>query len=60
MMVLIDRLFNEEQLLLKTFSTKMHFERDIRKKLIFKFIPEVKTSVKIKAPGGGARFQSVV
>ncbi len=51
MMVLSDRKFNEEQLLLETFFTKMHVERDIRKKLIFKFILGVKTSIK-KAPGG--------
>ncbi len=43
-MVLIDRIFNEEQLLLETFFPKMHIERDIRKKVILK-----------KAPGGGAR-----
>ncbi len=36
MMVLIDRKFNEEQLLLETFSLKMHIERDIRKKVISK------------------------
>ncbi len=36
MMVLIDRKFNEEQLLLKTFFPKMHIERDIRKKIISK------------------------
>ncbi len=34
MMVLVDRKFNEEQLLLETFFPKMHFERDIRKKLM--------------------------
>ncbi len=33
MMVLIDRKFNEEQLLLETFLPKMHIERDIRKKI---------------------------
>ncbi len=32
-MVLIDRKFNEEQLLLKTFFPKMHIERDIRTNL---------------------------
>ncbi len=38
MIVLIDREFNEEQFLLgNIFSPKMHIERDIRKKLIFKF-----------------------
>ncbi len=40
MMVLIDRKFNEERLLLETFFPKMHVEGDIRKKLIFKFILE--------------------
>ncbi len=39
MIVLIDMKFNEEQLLLETFSPKMHTEQDIYKKLIFKFIP---------------------
>ncbi len=34
MMVLIDRKFNEEQLLLETFFQKMHIERDIREKLV--------------------------
>ncbi len=38
MMVLIDRKFNAEQLLLETFFPKMHIERGIRKKLILKFI----------------------
>ncbi len=33
-MVLIDRKFNDEQLLLETFFLKMRTERDIRKKLI--------------------------
>ncbi len=33
MMVLIDRKFNEEQLLLEAFFPKMHIERDIRKKV---------------------------
>ncbi len=32
MMVLIDRKFNEEQVLLEIFFPKMHIERDIRKK----------------------------
>ncbi len=40
MIVLIDRKFNEGQLLLETFFPKMHIEWDIRKKLIFKFILE--------------------
>ncbi len=40
MMVLIDKKFNEEQLLLETFFPKMNVERDIRKKLTFKFILE--------------------
>ncbi len=35
--VRIDKKFNEEQLLLDTFLPKMHIERDICKKLIFKF-----------------------
>ncbi len=48
----IDRKFNEEQLLLETFSLKMHVERHLRQKIIFKFIPGVKTSIK-KAPGRG-------
>ncbi len=34
MMDLIDRKFNEEQLLFETFFLKMHIERDIRKKVI--------------------------
>ncbi len=34
MVVLIDRKFNGEQLLLETFSPKIHIERGIRKKLI--------------------------
>ncbi len=34
MKVLIDKKFNEEQLLLETFFPKMHIERDIRKKVI--------------------------
>ncbi len=38
MIVLINMEFKEEQLLLETFSTKMHIERDMRKNLIFKFI----------------------
>ncbi len=33
-MVLIDRKSNEEQLLLETFFSKMHIERDICKKVI--------------------------
>ncbi len=36
MTVLIDRKFNEEQLLLETFFPKMHIEREIRKKVIFR------------------------
>ncbi len=32
MVVLIDRKFNEEQLLLETFFPKMHIDGDIRKK----------------------------
>ncbi len=38
MIVVIHRKFNEGQLLLETFIPKMHIERDILKKLIFKFI----------------------
>ncbi len=34
MMVLINREFNEEEVLLETFFPKMHIERDIRKKQI--------------------------
>jgi len=34
-MVLIDRKFDEEQLLLETFFTKIHIERDICKQLHF-------------------------
>ncbi len=37
MVALIYKKFNEEQLLLETFSPKMHIERDVCKKLIFKF-----------------------
>ncbi len=33
-MVLVDNKFNEEQLLLETFSPKIHIEQDILKKLI--------------------------
>ncbi len=54
MMVLIDRKFNEEQLLPETFFPKMHIERDIREKVIFKFILRVKIAIKKKVPGGGA------
>ncbi len=39
MMVLIDRKFNEEQLLLEAFLPKMLIERDIRKKVIQKSTP---------------------
>ncbi len=49
MMVLIDRKFNEEQLLLETFFPKMHVERYIRKKLMSM---ELKSQLK-KAPVGG-------
>ncbi len=35
-MILIDRKFNEEQLLLETFFPKMHIEQDIRKTVISK------------------------
>ncbi len=52
MIVLIDRKFNVEQLLLETFFPKMRIERDIRKKLIFKFILLVKTSIKKAADRG--------
>ncbi len=55
-MVLIDRKFNKEQLLLDTFSPKMHIERDIRKKLIFKFVLGVKTSVKKSSMWGSGCF----
>ncbi len=47
-MALIDMKFNEEQLLLEIFFPKMHIELDILKKLIFKFILEVKTAIKKK------------
>ncbi len=51
MMVLIDRKFNEEQLLLETSFPKMHIERDIRQKVIpMGLEPPLK-----KAPHGGAR-----
>ncbi len=36
MVALIDKKFNEEQLLLETFSPKMQTGRDICKKLMFK------------------------
>ncbi len=52
MMVLIDREFNQEQLLLETFFPKMHIVRDTYKKVIFKFILGVKTPIK-KVSGGG-------
>ncbi len=49
MMVLIDRKFNEEQLLHGTFFPKMYIERDIRKKVISRMLkPPLK-----KGPGGG-------
>ncbi len=44
MMVLIDRKFNEEQLLLETFLPKMLIEH--YKKVIFKFILGVKPPLK--------------
>ncbi len=40
MIVLIDRKFNKEQLLLETLFPKVYINRDIREKLIFKFILE--------------------
>ncbi len=49
MMILIDRKFNEEQLLLETFSPKMHIERDICKKVICR---GVKTPIKSSTWGG--------
>ncbi len=45
-MVLIDKKFNEKQLLLETFFPKMYGERDIRKKLIFKFVLGLKPPLK--------------
>ncbi len=47
MVVLIDRKFNEEQLLLETFFPKMHIERDMSKKVISRGLKPHK-----KAPGG--------
>ncbi len=38
MMELIDRKFNDEQVLLETFFPKMHIERDIRKKVISRML----------------------
>ncbi len=43
MMVLIDRKFNEEQLLLKTFFPKMHIEQDIRFKTPLKKAPDAES-----------------
>ncbi len=54
-LLLIDRKFKEEQLLLETFFPKMHTERNIHKKLIFKFIQSVKTPIK-EAPEGERGF----
>ncbi len=51
MMVLIDRKFNEEQLLFETFFPKMHIERDICKKVISR---GVKTFILKKLQEGGA------
>ncbi len=43
MVVLIDRRFNGEQLLLETFFPEMHIERDICKKVIsWRFKPPIK------------------
>ncbi len=50
MMVRIDRKFNEKQLLLEIFFSKMHIEWDIRKKVIS---GGLKPTFK-KAPGGGS------
>ncbi len=44
-MVLIDRKFIEEQLLLETFFPKVHIERDIRKKVISIGTPIKKSSM---------------
>ncbi len=55
-MVLIDKKFKEEQRLFETFSPKMHVERDIRKKLIFKFTLGIKTSIKKKLLVGERGF----
>jgi len=50
LIVLIDRKFNEEELLFETFSEKMHIERDIRNSFW-----GVKTPLKEK-PAGGRGF----
>ncbi len=52
MMVPIDTKFNEEQLLLETFFSKVHIERGIRKKVMFELILWLKPLFK-KVPGGG-------
>ncbi len=45
-LILIDRKFNEEQLLFETFFPKMHIEQNMCTKLIFKFIQSVKIPIK--------------
>ncbi len=50
-LILIDRKFNKEQFLLETFFPKIHIERDVHKKLIFKFIQHVKTPIKSSGVG---------
>ncbi len=47
MKVLIDRKFNEKQLLLETFFSKMHTEQDTRKKPIIFVFPTFSTIFKI-------------
>ncbi len=54
--LLIVRKFNEEQLFLETFFPKMHIERDIHKKLIFKFIQSVKTPIKKSSRWRGGKL----
>ncbi len=54
--ILSDKKFNEEQLLLETFFLKMHIERDIRKKLIFKFIQSVRIPIKKLQVGGAGLY----
>ncbi len=56
MIALIYMKFNEKHLLVETLSLKMHIERDIRKKLIFKFILRDKTSIKKKLQVGEQGF----
>ncbi len=52
MMVLVNRKFNEEELLLETFFPKMHIEGDICKKVTSRGLKPYK-----KAPGGWGEWE---